>query len=144
MSCKELGAKAPLCVGTEANLEDIKLIEPISDILTTHPYWINQTKTEYEESLDTYVEFANQVKKPLLATETCWGALDDKERVSIIRYTLSELKKRDIGWLAYLLHHSLIADAHRPEFGPVGFPGNLSFIEADGSLRPGHSIFNDF
>ena len=51
---------------------------------------------------------------------------------------------RGVGWLVYLLHHSLIADAHRPEFGPVGFPGYLGFIEADGSLRAGHDVFNDF
>ena len=54
------------------------------------------------------------------------------------------LSKRGIGWLAYLLHHSLIADAHRPEQGPLGAPGNLLFIEADGTLRPGHEAFNEF
>jgi Cellulase (glycosyl hydrolase family 5) len=143
-SCKELGAKAPLCVGTVPNLEDVKFVEPISDIIATHPYWHGEAKPAYEQSLDDYVEFANSVGKPLLASETCWGSLDDAQRVSIIRYTLRELKKRDIGWLAYLLHHSLIADAHRPEFGPTGKPGNLSFIEANGSLRPGHGVFNDF
>jgi hypothetical protein len=90
------------------------------------------------------VDFAAKLKKPLLATETCWGALDDGKRVEIIRYTLAQLKKRRIGWLVYLLHHSLIADAHRPEFGPVSAPGNLAFIEADGSLRPGHEVFNEF
>lgn len=42
------------------------------------------------------------------------------------------------------LHHSLIADAHRPESGPVGNPGNLAFIEADGTLRAGHEVFNEF
>ena len=62
----------------------------------------------------------------------------------MIQYTLAQLKKRGIGWLAYVLHHSLIADAHRLEFGPVGGPGNLAFIEADGSLRPGHEIFNAY
>ena len=57
---------------------------------------------------------------------------------------LGELKNRKIVWLAYVLHHSQIADAHRAEFGPVGHPGNLSFIEADGTLRPGHEVFNDY
>ena len=42
--------------------------------------------------------------------------------------------------MVYLLHHSLVADAHRPEFGPVGHPGNLAFIEADGSLRKGQVV----
>ena len=81
---------------------------------------------------------------PVVATETCWGSLDDAKRVEIIRYALGELKKSKVGWLAYLLHHSLIAEAHRGEFGPVGEPGNLSFIEADGSLRAGHDVFNQF
>jgi endo-1,4-beta-mannosidase len=149
-SCKELGADAPVTVGIHSGhkRKGITQIEPISDILSIHPYWTadspSHKKEDYEEQLDDYVDFAQRVGKPLLATETCWGALDDGQRVDIIRYTLGELKKRGIGWLAYLLHHSLIADAHRPEHGPLGTPGNLLFIEADGTLRPGHEAFNEF
>lgn len=149
-ACKELGAKAPITVGIHPGhgLAGIKQIEPISDILSIHPYWTCDSpphdKKAYEAQLDEYVAFAQEVGKPLLATETCWGALDDAKRVEIIRYTLGELKKRRIGWLAYLLHHSLIADAHRPEYGPIGAPGYLAFIEPDGSLRPGHEVFNEY
>jgi hypothetical protein len=145
-SCKQLGAKAPLCISTVPTFADAVLVEPISDILAIHPYWIPNTftKTAYEKQLDSYVELANRTNKPLLATENCWGSLDDKERVQIIRYTLGELKSRGIGWLAYLLHFSLIADAHGADSGPVGSPGNLSFIQKDGTLRPGHEIFNDY
>ena len=150
-ACKHLGAKAPVTVGIHPGhgLKGIRQIEPISDILSIHPYWTeneqtHQEKAAFEKSLDEYAGFAKETNKPLLATETCWGALDDKKRVEIIRYTLGELKKRNIGWLVYLLCHSLIADAHRPEFAPYGAPGNLSFIEKDGSLRPGHEIFNEF
>ncbi|OIN99408.1 hypothetical protein COY52_07295 [Candidatus Desantisbacteria bacterium CG_4_10_14_0_8_um_filter_48_22] len=149
--CKKLNATAPITVGIHPGhgLGGIKQIEPISDILSIHPYWTENEQTHhekaiYERSLDVYTGFAAEAKKLLLATETCWGALDDRRRVEIIRYTLGELKKRNIGWLVYLLHHSLIADAHRPEFGYYGPPGNLAFIEADGSLRPGHEIFNEF
>lgn len=150
-TCKRLGATAPLTVGIHPGdgLAGIRQIEPISDVLTIHPYWRPKSKGDggknaYEKKLDEYVGFALQVKKPLLASETCWGEMDDSRRVEIIRYSLTQLKQRNIGWLVYLLHHSLIADAHRPEFGPVGGPGNLSFIEADGSLRPGHEIYNEF
>ena len=149
-TCKGLGAEAPVTVSIhgDGGLAGIEQIEPISDILAIHPYWRPgiplHEKHAFEKLLDGYVAFAARAGKPLLATETCWGALDDKERVNIIRYTLGELKKRRIGWLAHLLHHSLVADAHRPEFGPVGAPGNLSFIEADGTLRPGHDAFNEF
>jgi len=145
---KELGAQAPLCVGINASLKSLQYVEPISDVLTVHPYFIN-SDTKFDlaaglPALDSMVEFANRVKKPLLASETCWGSLDDTERAAIVRSTLGELKKRDIGWLAYVLHHSLIADAHRPEYGPMDHAGNLSFIEEDGSMRPGHGVFNDF
>lgn len=146
-TCKRVGARAPICVGTYRGLPSVQRVEPISDVLTIHPYIAqidDENRTNYEHVLDEYVTFSEQVGKPLLATECCWGDLDDQRRVEKIRCTLTQLKKREIGWLVYLLHHSLIADAHRPEFGPLGGPANLAFIEADGSLRPGHEIFNEF
>ncbi len=157
--CKQLSAQAPLCISIHPGhgISGIKRIEPISDILAIHPYFFGEKEKEerleikkfenkvaYEKFLDEYVEFAESVGKPLLATETCWGSLDDLERAKIIRYTLGELNKRKIGWLVHALHHSLVADLHRPEFGPVSEPGNLSFIEADGSLRPYHEVWNEF
>jgi hypothetical protein len=148
-ACKQLGARAPVTVGFHGGAD---MIEKLSDVFSIHPYWsppidkseVAPSRLKFEKFLDTRVAIANRFNKPLLATETCWGSLDDPERVAIIRYTLTELRKRKIGWLAYVLHHSLIADAHRPEYGPVGHAGNLAFIEADGSLRPGHEIFNEF
>jgi hypothetical protein len=149
-AAKRLNVQAPITVGIHPGhgIDGIRQIEPIADILSIHPYWTCDSpphdKAAYEKLLDDYVAFAASVKKPLLATETCWGSTDDAKRVEIIRYTLGQLKQRRIGWLAYLLHHSLIADAHRIEFGPLSAPGNLAFIEADGSLRSGHDVFNEF
>ena len=145
-TCKGFGAQAPLSVDTWACIT-FDMINPISDLFTIHPYYTSNTKAEkkaFKDYLDKSVAFALKVGKPLLVTECCWGSLDDKVRVEFIRYSLKEIKKRNLGWLAYLLHHSLIADAHRPEFGFVGIPGNLAFIEADGTLRPGHEVFNEF
>jgi len=144
--CKGAGAKAPITVGIPGTSPEI--VEPICDVLSIHPYWCqnnpNAKKADYEKSLDHVVAFALRTGKPLVASECCWGALDDKVRVDSVRYTLTQLKARNIGWLAYILHHSLIADAHRSEFGPLSGPGNLAFIEADGSLRPGHGVYNEF
>ena len=142
--CKELDARAPITVGV-CGRSHMRRVDPISDVLSIHPYWKHGEDTaRFEVNLDDCLGFARRVGKLILATETCWGHLDDAKRVEIIRYTLGELKKRKIGWLVYLLHHSLIADAHRPEYGPVGAPYNLAFIEADGGLRPGHEVFNDY
>lgn len=148
--CKASGAVAPITVGTDNGSNGtgwLKKIEPISDLLTFHPYWQKNrgdTAEEYCRLLDDCVAFAEKSGKPLLAAECCWGSRDDADRVEIVTVQLRELKQRGLGWLAYLLHHSLIADAHRPEYGPLGNAGNLAFIEADGSLRPGHEVFNDF
>ncbi|HEY3333248.1 MAG TPA: cellulase family glycosylhydrolase [Capsulimonadaceae bacterium] len=140
-------ATAPITVGTHPvnGLDDLKRVEPFCDVLGIHPYLGNVADVaKFEKLLDEYVAYAAQVGKPLIASECCWGSVDDTVRVELIRGTLDNLKPRKIGWLAYILHHSLIADSHREEFGPLGLPGNLAFIEADGSLRPGHGIFNDY
>jgi len=145
-NCKQVGAKPPLTIGSHYGCR-LAQVEAWSDLLSIHPYLFDDTpacRVEFEAILDDAVAIAQRTAKPLLATETCWGSLDDATRVVNMRYTLGELKKRQIGWLAYGLHHSLIADLHRPEFGPVGVPGNLAFIEADGTLRPGHAAFNEF
>ena len=120
--------------------EGLRIVEPLCDVLLVHPYFDNENGL-----LDGYARVAAQSGKPLLATEVCWGSLDDTRRVEIIRATLSTLRERGIGWLAYVLHHSLVIDAHRPEHGPINEAiGALHFIERDGSLRAGHDVFNDF
>ncbi|NLV74607.1 MAG: cellulase family glycosylhydrolase [Chloroflexi bacterium] len=148
--CRELGAEAPITIGIHpghgrAGLEQV---EPLCDVLSIHPYWTRHSpehpKEGYEALLDDYVDVAAKAGKPLVATETTWGSQDDDVRVEIIRYTLTQLKAREIGWFAYILHHSLIPDAHRSAYGPLSAPGNLAYIEADGALRRGHGVYNEF
>jgi hypothetical protein len=145
-TCKALGVQAPITVGIVGMWPEA--IDPLCDVLSIHAYLGNNSEAarkSFAQSLDGAAAFARKAGKPLLATECCWGSLDDKVRVELIRNTLAELKQRNIGWTAYLLHHSLVADAHRPQFGPLSkHAGNLAFIEADGSLRPGHEVFNEF
>jgi endo-1,4-beta-mannosidase len=145
--CKDLGAKAPITIGLHCNhgVDGLAQVESISDVLSIHPYFgcgPNREEAAFAASLDAYASYAKKIGKPILATETCWGYQNDQERVGIIRTTLKHLKQRGFGYLVYLLNHSLIADAHRPAYGPGNL--NLSFIEADGSLRPGHECFNEF
>jgi cellulase (glycosyl hydrolase family 5) len=149
--CKSLGTVAPISVSIHPDhgLAGIERIEPISDVLLVHPYYKGgqddtEEKNKFEGLLKVYTDFREQTGKPMLVTETCWGSLDDKWREENIRYTLTEFKKRNLGWTVHALHHSGVADLHRPEYGPVGVPANLSFIEKDGSLRPGHDVFNEF
>ena len=156
-ACKETGAEAPVSVSIHSGDVGrqgrkgtwLDRVEPLSDVLLIHPYYNQdqdneEAKAEYIAMLDHFTDVRQKTGKPMLVTETCWGSLDDDWRVANMRYTLGELVKRDLGWLAHALHHSGVADLHRPEYGPVGRPGNLAFIEADGSLRKGHEVFNEF
>jgi hypothetical protein len=149
--CKDLGASQPLTIGNYPNVKALELTEPISDVLGFHPYYMwngtdqpTKTKEGFEAYLDACVAIAKRSGKGLVGNETVWGARDHAVHVDLIRYTLGELVKRDIGFTVHALHHSLVADLHRDEYGPVGWPEWLHFIEADGSLRPGHEVFNEF
>jgi hypothetical protein len=147
--CKTLGAKAPLTIATHGKMP-LERMDRFSDILSVHPYQIPGdpelfgTHADFEARLDGFVAFARTVGKPVLASECCWGSRDDQARVAIIRSDLTQFKKRGFGWTVYVLHHSMVADAHRPELGPGANYGSFAFIEADGSLRPGHEVFNEF
>jgi len=148
--CKKLGVRHPLSIGCAPSIEEIKSMELISDVINFHPYWMKniwggkKDKKEFIYFLDECVKFANKKNKPLLATETGWGSLADEERVETLEFELSELKKRKIGFLCHLLHHTLVADGHKPDYGPISCAGYMAFIDEDYSLRYGHEIFNRF
>ena len=140
-ACKKLKARAPVTVAPLSHFDDL---DHLNDILSIHPYYLGKSKEVYENILDAVVAKAAKQNKPLIATETCWGSYNDEERVELVSYTLGELNKRKIGWLAYLLHTSGVADAHGEDEGAFSHAGNLAFILADGTLRPGHGIVNEF
>lgn len=149
---KDMDVRQPLAVSPHNGTDGPApmLTFELSDVLFLHPYYVGEQedaekKKRYEAELDFFVEQAKQAGKPgIVATECCWGSLDDGWRVQNIRYTCGELAKRGIGIVPHALHHSLVADLHLPEYGPVGPPGDLRFINADGTLRAGHEVFNEY
>jgi hypothetical protein len=146
--CRKLGATQPITIGNFM-LEAVRLTATVCDVLSFHPYYMGNVegyddRDRYERYLDEAVAFAQEVGKPILASEVAWGSMDDAERVDLMSYSLTELTSRSMGFVAHALHHSLIADLHRAEYGPIGLPGRLEFINADGSLRAGHEIYNSF
>lgn len=145
---RQNGAAAPVCIGSTEGLEQIRRFEPLCDVITWHPYygwnaWIKSVD-HFLQRLDETVSFINATGKPMLITETGWGSLDDAKRAETLQIELSAFRDRGIGFLAHLLHHTLVADGHRPEYGPISIAGYMAFIEADGSLRSHHQVFNDY
>jgi len=132
------------------------------DLWTTHPYKgfrSNPTDKAYlnKENLETrkigYLAVTQKslklwesagLKKPVVASECCWGSLDDEVRALIVEGALDGLTKLGVGFLPHALYTSPVADLHLPDLGPVANPGYMAFIRMDGSLRPGHDIFNKY
>ena len=154
--CRGSGAAQPLTIGNWPCLAAMKATEPIVDFISFHPYYVPglaepgvpgslaAARDGFEAFLDQSIEFARQSGKDLVASETVWGAIDDADHVSLVEYTLGQLVRREIGFTVHALNHSLLADLHSAEYGPVGRPGRLEFINADGSLRAGHEVINRF
>ncbi|GHT23308.1 hypothetical protein FACS189419_07100 [Planctomycetales bacterium] len=141
------------CVGTAA----LKEYEPISDVISIHPYFqlaksnfANEMK-EYEEKVKGYqnklndmIQIANSVNKPMIATEIGWGDVDDAKRIEKLHVELSSVNDRKIGFMVHALAHSPVADLHRPETGPIVESGYMACVESDGSIRPGHEAVNSY
>lgn len=145
-----LDSKTPVSVGTQGcpgvgGTADLDLIDPFVDVHAVHPYWIPGTPAEkHAENFAKMVAHLEKLGKPALATECCWGSNDDAERVKFVRHDLGLLKAAGIGFLPHALHHSPVADLHRPVPGRQWSTMYMGFIEADGSLRPGHEVYNEF
>ncbi len=137
--CKRLNVSQPVGVSIQADPHHMKIFDPVSDVFLLHPY--NAEKRKW----DRIIGVANKKHKGIIATECCWGALDDEQRGKIIRGDLEILSQKKIGFLPHMLHESLVADGHHPALGPTCKSVEyMAFINMDGSLRKGHEIFNQF
>eukprot|EP00329_Picozoa_sp_Boothbay-MS584-11_P003135 27785_3 len=99
----------------------------------------------FSSDLDSKVAWANSKGLPLIATETCWGSLNDTARSLSCSFELGELAKRGIGFSPHALRYSRVADLHDySDGGPVGAPGYMAFLGKNCELRPHHDIYNKF
>lgn len=135
----------PLGVGGIC-IEHGPYFEEFSDILLTHIYFTNFEKVgHFDEKVKNYMEYLKAKGKSLIVTECCWGSFDDETRVRYIKETLDVLTKYGAGYTVHALQYSGCADLH--DFGDGRTSpdiGNLCFVKKDGTLRPGHDIFNDY
>jgi hypothetical protein len=149
---RELDAKTPISVGTQGLFgiggpADLDLLDPFVDVHAIHPYWIpgkERTAERHAAEFAQTVAYLEQLGKPVIATECCWGANDDAARVKFVRHELGLLKQAGIGFLPHALHHSPVADLHRPVPGRKWGTMYMGFIEPDGTIRPGHAVYNEF
>ncbi|MDD3127514.1 MAG: hypothetical protein PHT27_07860, partial [Candidatus Izemoplasmatales bacterium] len=138
-AAKKSSARQPFGISIVL-LEQLKAIASCSDILMFHPY----SNVVPSQQITGMIKFAEETGKPILATECCWGELDDAKHVELIKKDLDILKNAGVGFVIHALCESPVADLHRADLGPVDSPGYMAFINRDGSLRKGHEIFNDY
>jgi hypothetical protein len=133
--CKTLGATQPVSVSVQSQVESV---EAISDFFMIHPYFAQADK------LGKIVAFARQKNKGVLATECCWGSLDDAKRAQMVASDCGALAQAGIGFMPHALQESLVGDLHRPQYGVISSASSMHFVAMDGSLRPGHEVYNRF
>ena len=149
---KEIGAIQDVGISIHPHHKKAGLerVEPIEDVLFVHPYFEGslddeEYKANWQRELDDMVDVGKASGKPLLVTEFAWGTLhNDLLRAQTLEYSMKAYVERGIGFMPHALHHSLVADLHDPEYGPVAYPGNLMFIGPDGRMRPYHDVFNKY
>ncbi len=143
-----LGDRGRITIGGCGPASSMALLEPLSDVITVHPYFawnmFCKTEAEFHVRADELAALANATGKPMFASETGWGALDDRKRAETLEVELAALADRGFGFTIHLLHHTLVADGHRPEYGPISLAGYMACIEPDGSLRKDHQVINAF
>ena len=134
----------PLGIGS-TGMEAMEVFGDICDVYLTHLYYRGGDISHYENKVEKFVNESKKNGKPLISSECCWGALDDKVRGNLIRVTLDIFKKYKIGFVAHALQYALCADLHDPCDGRVSDDiGNLAFVLKDGTMRPYHEIYNEY
>jgi hypothetical protein len=148
---KQCDPAALVCIGTMPGVEHLTRTGHLQDILTPHlyvPLYDFPPKTIPAKLEDNRVpvsciaesfELAKKLGKPMMSTECCWGAEDHAERAGIVRINLQALKQYKIGFFPHALYTSGVADLHKYKDGLY-----MPFILEDGSLRPGHDVYNEF
>ena len=138
------GVTQPIGVGSTGGYS-MKLFEGMFDVHLTHMYYTGDDIGEFEKTVKKFVKEAEEDDCPLICSECCWGALDDKKRADMMRVTLDTFKKYKVGFVAHALWYSGCADLHDPCDGRVTDNiGNLAFISKDGNMRPYHEIINEY
>ena len=136
--CKSLGATQPVSVSVQGGLGQLSSVEAISDLFMIHPYFATAA------GLGEAVGFAQTKNKGVLATECCWGSLDDAARAQNVASDCGALAQAGIGFMPHALHESLVGDLHRAQYGVLSSASSMHFIAMDGAQRPGHEVYNTF
>jgi hypothetical protein len=148
---KQCDPEALICIGTMPGVEHLTRCGHLQDILTPHlyvplydfppktiPAKLEDNRVPFSVITDSF-EVAKKLGKPMMSTECCWGAEDHAERASIVRTNLQALKQYKISFFPHALYTSGVADLHKYKEGLY-----MPFILEDGSLRPGHDVYNEF
>ncbi len=141
---------APVTVGSQGYYggfpgaaSDLEFLKDVVDVFTLHPYSVCMSPVEeHAEWCEKLLKTAEELGKPVIITECCWGASTDEERGKIVNLELRHYAELGIGFLVHALYPSPVADLH-PLDG-VNPSMYMPFLLEDGSIRPYHEVFNRY
>jgi endo-1,4-beta-mannosidase len=132
------GPVQPMTIGTIVG-DNVRVFERYVDVISFHPY--ADTAEGMALLCDDHLALAEEAGKPIVATETCKGSLNDSRHVDMAMWSIEALESQGIGWLLWQLSAGQMVAA-RPDWyhgnTPPNDSGYMAFALPDGSLRPGH------
>lgn len=135
---RALDPAQPITVGTMTG-DNVRIFEPYVDVISFHPY--ANTREDMARLCDENLSIARDAAKPLVATETCRGSVNDDRHVDMAMWSIEALEERGIGWLLWTLTAGRMVST-RPDWfhgnTPPGDSAYMPFALPDGSLRPAH------
>lgn len=145
---RKCGVTAPIGVGHYGPAHDDERSVAYVDCLLTHRYYVPHcmSREKFVANVNETVSLANRHHLPWIVSECTWGSWDDRTRAETMAGGLEYLLQTGAGLIPYALWESPAMDAHSKDNGVHygwGAPEDLSFIKANGALRPGHECINE-
>ncbi|MBR4888591.1 MAG: hypothetical protein IKU17_05555, partial [Clostridia bacterium] len=129
----------------ESVVDDIAFFEEFLDVITIHPYNVDDLPAgEFERYLRRKLDHWEKMNKPVLITESCWGAIDEEGRKNFLESELSTYKKLGLGFCCHVLVTSRVADCFPfDERTPMQQGLYMAFLDENYEVRKYHDLFND-
>jgi len=124
---------------------DIDRLMTLVDVLGLHPYNIEGLpQAEFEKQFQSILDYAKPFNKPIIITESMWGAPTAEERKKYLETEFETYSKMGMGFLCHALFTCPVADLYPVEKLGLSDGLYMAFLDEDLNIRPYHDIFNRY
>lgn len=132
--------------GDGAVRNDIAFFLDLMDVISLHAYNVkNVSKEEYKAAITKKLDRLEELNKPVLVTECCWGTETEETRKPILESELSTYSELGMGFSAHILLTGKMPDSTPfDERNPIKSGLYMSFLDENYNIRKYHDIYNKY